>query len=447
MSVIDYLTSIRNTNSHAAWEDHAANFWVCETVSNILKDWKCKGEDVIISLKSKDEYNDKLFMMFQYWNVNTVWIFSQMKWFTDLTPDQLSEYSSLLEKDINDIIPVINKMHEVLGDIDLWDIMNYFSIFQLTDDELIPLLKTNAEEYRRHIDGKFRGDYICRYWVADELWKIWKDITIENIWKFNRGEFQEEAFHDWFLKEFNAFVESTWIQFSRKILAKLFEENWSWFDRRFGNGFAIFTRNIALYITTWLTDEIFEELPNDVIVSKLKNYKTDNPYFQWLLYQIISIFNASTSLWYQLYESWMNKRDKSCKDAETYFSFLISKNGWNCKVENFRIIGDFIEKNVDVEYQGFEEIWKSARTAISRKNLSVNWIFYPRWYLFRLNTKNDQVVSVEPLRMTILWWWDKIKDFWAITFWSQFKEFNALYDIKDWEDIISTLEDILINNV
>lgn len=447
MCGINDITSSGETNSSIAWENHAVNSWVCEIVSNILSDWRNRGEAIIASLKEKDAYNEELFMLFQYWNLNTVWVLAQMEWFLDLTPDQLSKNSSLLEKDINDIIPVINKMHEILGEVTLLEIINYFYIFQLTDDEAIPFLKANAEEYKTYIYSEFCDDYVCRYWLIDELNRIWKDITLVNIWKFNRQEFEEEAYEDGFLHEFNSFVNMTWIQFSKKLLAKLFEENWSWFDRRFGNWFSIFTRNISLYISTWLTDEIFEEIPNDIIVSKLKNYKTDNPYFQWLLYQIISIFDASTSLWYQLYESWMNKRDKSCKDAETYFSFLISKNGWNCKVENFRIIGDFIEKNVDVEFQGFEEMWKSARTAISRKGLSVNWIFYPRWYLFRLNTKDDQVISVEPLRMTMLWWWDKIKDFWAATFWSQFKEFNALYDIKDWEDIINTLEDILTNKV
>lgn len=447
MCWINDTLSSNQVNTGIIWENNTVSSWVSELISNILSDSRDRGEATIASLKLKDAYKEKLFMSFQYWNLDTVWIFSQMEWFFDLTPDELSRNSSLLGKDINDIIPVINKMHQVLGDVNLLDIINYFYIFELTDDQAIPFLKANSEEYKTHIDSESGDDYVCKYWLIDSLKERWKEITIENIWRYNRREFEEESYENGFLNEFNSFVDMTWVKFSKKLLAKLFEENGSWFDRRFGNWFSIFTRNISLYINTWRTDEIFEEAPNDITISQLKDYKTNNPYFQWLLHQITSIFDESNISSYQLYKSWMNKRHKSCKDAETYFSFLISKNGWNSKIENFRIIWDFIEKNIDIEFQWFEEIWKSPRTAISRKDISVNGIFYPRWYLFRLNTKEEKVISVEPLRMTILWWWHKTKDFWAATFGSQFKEFNNLYELKDWEDVINTLEEILINKI
>lgn len=133
---------------------------------------------------------------------------------------------------------------------------------------------------------------------------------------------------------------------------------------------------------------------------------------------------------YDHFYSWLSARDKSCKDAESYFYNDVN---W-LRNKHIRKIWSFIEKNLDKE--------KNRRTAISTEEISVNWIYYPKWYLFRLKTLNWEILWVEPLRMTIFSWQNQIKDFWEISFWYHFSEFATNMERKT-NSIWNLLEEIL----
>ncbi len=108
-------------------------------------------------------------------------------------------------------------------------------------------------------------------------------------------------------------------------------------------------------------------------------------------------------------------RDKSCKDVESYFTELL-EGGNN---DNFRIIWNFIEKNMDKPLD--------RRTAISVNEININWVYYPKGYLFRLDTNWDLIKWIEPLRMTMFSWWKDLWKEWWKAFSYQYEEYYNNY--------------------
>lgn len=232
-----------------------------------------------------------------------------------------------------------------------------------------------------------------------------------------RGNYLEN-----FCSEIDRFEEETGIIFNKNLKQKLKEMENSGFSSRYWNGFASFTRNISYLVNRGKFLECFENIDINKLIN-IKIFTSENPYIQEFIKLIKSIITSwleKQEKWYTYFNSGLSARDKSCKDAESYFCEILEIENEYTKW-NFRKIGEFIEKNLNKE--------PDRRTAINTKDVIVNGITYPRGYLFRLNTNWDTIISVEPIRMTIFTGGNQTKKFGQTSFWTQYKEFINHMDI------------------
>lgn len=303
------------------------------------------------------------------------------------------------------------------------EFFNFFSDFFKKNKDLI-----NSEKMKK-IFWNFHDLWITsNFLIENNL-----EISSENIFKYfkTKREIISENYLNYFCKEILDFQEKTWIYFSKDLNEKLLEKSKNFEDWRYGNWFASFSRSISFLINNWREKEIFQnlEIPNSEI---FQNFDTKNIYIKEIFNILASLENKNISknlINYKSFNSGLSTRDKSCKDAELYFY-----NDANCQIRNkfVRKIWSFIEKNLDKE--------EGRKTAISTEEISVDWVYYPKWYLFRLKVENGEILWVEPLRMTIFSAWEKVKDFWEVSFWNHFSEFKTNSKL---DSIWNLLEEIL----
>lgn len=192
-----------------------------------------------------------------------------------------------------------------------------------------------------------------------------------------------------------AWMEHLWgLEFSESFVNRFFEIGRS-FDKRYGNGIASASRYLFSCVNMDFLSWIFVgNVSAEEALEKIALYEPKTDIIR--LFQSILVSFLQRQWWgwdhlgYKRFVSWQSPRDKSCKDAESYFLSLLTEPQW--EFEHFQIIGDFIEKNLHKS--------QPARTAVNYRDVWMNGIKYPRGCLFRLNTRNDAIVSVEPIRIT-----------------------------------------------
>ncbi|MDD4151395.1 MAG: hypothetical protein PHR68_02165 [Candidatus Gracilibacteria bacterium] len=416
--------------------------------------YKTKGED-IIKLHGNFPITDKswpnnLFFIAQYWKPEIVGYFDDLIGLDKLSYADLYKHSNHFENlELSDVKNIVNNINDVFGGFNRENIINYFNLFrynpQIIDflkPELIAkpgLLKSHHFFNNEKVSTLNYIDLFEK--KLDNLLGIGVNITAENFFKYydyTPYTYRLEKYILEFGSDFNEFINKTGVVFDNEILSKLYEKSKN-FENRYGNGYAAFTRNISYLINNNRINEIFGIEIDKIDVNKIKEFKSDNIYIDSIRTQILSLFEKNeVNNNYEYFSSGLGMRDKSCKDVESYFTELIETSNAN---NNFRIIGDFIEKNIDKPYD--------KRTAIAINDINVNGVFYPRGYLFRLNTNGDLIKGVEPLRVTMF---SGGKDMWregGKTFSYQFEEYydghvNILSQYKSkGEDLI----DIFIRKI
>ncbi len=311
-----------------------------------------------------------------------------------------------------------------------------FTPLEMSRQEVYEILRD--ENFSQH---ERRSNFWYNYPVIS-----YKNVEFTNEIGFDRFtvnmsilvELEHSIIFSEFWKELTKMFESTGIQLTDIIIDRLFESEDN-FDSRYGNGFSSMTRMMSAMTNTWNIWKIFQQMPNDII-TRITNFNSTNSYVNLLKGYLISVIKKykgdSESWWYSLFRSWLSTRDKSCKDAETYFGFILSDDT-STLIKKYRIIWDFLEKNIERE--------ENFRTALSIKEVIVDGIRYPKWFLFRLQTKNWNILWVEPLRMTI-YSSDKIMTDGRGAFWHQFKETMLSLtsdNIQPWDDLL----EIMVANI
>jgi len=387
---------------------------ITQDISHFSSFW----ESIVSRLREDERYWTELWYELDNWNIQTVWFFfsqdgiaklngSCLKWFYDL------------ELDLDEFIKIWNLIESTLWKININKIIEYFNDFRYAKKEsfeyFLPYINNDSIQ-----NDEFRSLIVMdEYKLKDMIYLLiyrWREMNIENFISRRRWKLDIKYYENGFWDEFELFEKKSWIVFSNELLWRLFETS-SEFSDRFGNWFSAFTRMLSIYINNKKFDKIFQEQVPEDIVYRLEQCNLKNPYLQVLVKQLLSMFTTFTQdriYNYEAYNSWLNARVKSCKDVESYFWFILSdEDMWK-----YRIIWNFIEKNIN----WFDE---REKTAISIDDIMVDGIYYPRWYLFRLqkNENENEIKWIEPIRMTIYSWWKQISDFWKDTFGSQYEEF------------------------
>lgn len=253
----------------------------------------------------------------------------------------------------------------------------------------------NIEEIERFTNGalKINKDIKENYIMNFRFENQWHNSLLVHHSSLEKLEFNTLLNNFWW--EIMRIMSDTGLQLSNDILHRFMEIS-EHFDSRYGNGFASMTRMMAVMTNTWMIWKIFQQVPNDDIIKKITTFNSSNSYVNLYRDYLISIMKKyegnGESWWYTLFRSGLSPRDKSCKDVEQYFGFIFQEDGSTLK-KKYRIIWDFLEKNI--------ERAENFRTALSTKEVIVDGIRYPKWFLFRLHTKDGDILWVEPLRMTI----------------------------------------------
>ncbi len=297
----------------------------------------------------------------------------------------------------------------------------------------------NIEEIERLTNGalKINNDIKENHIMNFRFENQWYESYVVHHTSLEKLEYNPLMNSFW--REIMRMISNTGLQLSNNILHRFMEIS-EHFDYRYGNGFASMTRMIAIMTNSWMIGNIFQQMPNDDIFKKINAFNSSNSYVNLYKDYLISIIKKyegnGESKWYTLFRSGLSPRDKSCKDVEQYFGFIFQENTSTLQ-KKYRIIWDFLEKNI--------ERAENFRTALSTKEVIVDGIRYPKWFLFRLHTKDGNILWTEPLRMTIFSS-DTLMTDGKSTFWYQFEEtIQRLIsdEILPWNDLLGRMVTIV----